>query len=247
MRTKKARKPSLPMQYVLSFDKGLKKISLRKLSASFKRAAKSARRARQTMVRGRAKGRSRRTVHAYAPWTPSWRAIALVLIGGMTGVALFADHRTASSGVADRRLAAEVDVESVAAPSQVMPAIAKAQPAAQTATAVVMPEAAEREEGWVTGDSIASLQEAPTVSITGCLERGGDNFWLSETAGDAPRSRSWKSGFLRKRSSRIDINDAGHTLMLSSYVGDRVTATGSLVDRELEVRSVRRASGACER
>ncbi len=94
------------------------------------------------------------------------------------------------------------------------------------------------------GEPIANL-EVSNVSITGCLEQGGDGFFLTGTSGDAPKSRSWKSGFLRKRSSRIDILDAGHTLMLSSYVGDRVTASGSLMDHELEVRSVRRV-GTCE-
>lgn len=85
-----------------------------------------------------------------------------------------------------------------------------------------------------------------SVTITGCLEHDDEAFWLSDTSGsDAPMSRSWRSGFLRKRPSRIEVVDAGHALRLTSYVGQRVSATGTLVNREMRPRSLHPVSASC--
>jgi hypothetical protein len=62
---------------------------------------------------------------------------------------------------------------------------------------------------------------------------------------DAPRSRSWKSGFLKKGPATIELVDAGHTVKLADNVGRRVSVTGQLVDREMRVRSMRRLSASC--
>ncbi len=87
---------------------------------------------------------------------------------------------------------------------------------------------------------------APAVTITGCLERTDDTFRLKNTTGaDAPRSRSWKSGFLKKGSAQIEVVDASRTLKLADQVGHRVSVTGTLVDREMRVRSMRRLAAAC--
>ena len=45
--------------------------------------------------------------------------------------------------------------------------------------------------------------KAPPVTVTGCLERTDEGFRMKDTSGaDAPKSRSWKSGFLKKGSRR---------------------------------------------
>ena len=42
------------------------------------------------------------------------------------------------------------------------------------------------------------------VTVTGCLERSDEAFRLKDTSGaDAPRTRSWKTGFLNKRSTSM--------------------------------------------
>jgi hypothetical protein len=85
-----------------------------------------------------------------------------------------------------------------------------------------------------------------SVAITGCVARDDDTFWLKDTTGiDAPKSRSWKSGFLKKRTSNVELVDADHTLTLSSYVGQRVTATGTLADREMRARALQRVAPSC--
>jgi hypothetical protein len=85
------------------------------------------------------------------------------------------------------------------------------------------------------------------VTITGCLGRDDDTFWLEDTLGAAaPKSRSWRSGFLKKRPSRITLVDAQKTLTLPGYVGDRVAATGVLMNREMRARSLRRVAESCD-
>jgi hypothetical protein len=91
-----------------------------------------------------------------------------------------------------------------------------------------------------------SARGAALVTIEGCLERKSDRFRLTDTDGaNAPKSRSWKSGFLRKRSRALDVTDAPNGLLLRGYTGRRVSVTGTFVDGELHARSVERANGSC--
>ena len=86
-----------------------------------------------------------------------------------------------------------------------------------------------------------------SVTITGCLERSDDGFRLTDTDGsDAPKARSWKSGFLKKGSASVEVVDAGNRARLPSHIGRRVSVTGLLEDRELQVRSLRRVAPACD-
>jgi len=96
------------------------------------------------------------------------------------------------------------------------------------------------------GAHMESAREA-LVTIEGCLERKGDHFRLKETDGaNAPKSRSWKTGFLTKRSRTLDVTDAPNGLILRGYNGRRVSITGTFVDGELHARSAQGATGACD-
>ena len=98
-----------------------------------------------------------------------------------------------------------------------------------------------------TTTSVAAGQDITTVS--GCLEGtvDGAEFRLTETEGtDAPKARSWRSGFLKKRSAPIELVDFDNAAGLRKYVGHRVTATGVLEGRELRLRSVQSAGTSCE-
>ena len=89
-------------------------------------------------------------------------------------------------------------------------------------------------------------EEAAPVQITGCLERNDAAFRLKDTAGAAaPTSRSWKSAFLKKRPATIAVVDTDRTLRLPAYVGQRVAATGTLVNHEMQVHSLRRVATTC--
>lgn len=85
------------------------------------------------------------------------------------------------------------------------------------------------------------------VTITGCLQRDSDSFRLKDTTGaDVPKARSWKSGFLKKGSASIDLVDAaGGSTKFRDHVGERVSVTGTLRDREMKVRTLRRVAPSC--
>ena len=85
------------------------------------------------------------------------------------------------------------------------------------------------------------------VTISGCLEQDDERFRLKDTTGDnAPKGRSWRSGFLRRSASTIDVIDQADRHHLPTYVGQRVSVTGMLVDREMQVRSVSIVAESCQ-
>jgi hypothetical protein len=89
----------------------------------------------------------------------------------------------------------------------------------------------------------------PTVTITGCLEMsaGDDRFRLTDTQGaSAPKSRSWKTGFLRKRSAAVNLVGDVDARTLEHQVGKRVAVTGAQADRDITVSSVRVVSASCD-
>jgi hypothetical protein len=86
------------------------------------------------------------------------------------------------------------------------------------------------------------------VTITGCLEisTDGTEFRLADTEGsDAPKSRSWRTGFLRKRTAPVALVGSSDPLALKKSVGKRVAATGVLTDRQLQVSSLNVVGSSC--
>jgi hypothetical protein len=124
------------------------------------------------------------------------------------------------------------------------PAAAKeleTSPAGSSKTA--SPPAAAKELEASPAGSPAALSGAMTIA--GCLERSDNGFRLKDTSGDAPKSRSWKSGFLKKGSAPIAIVGASNGLALADHVGQRVSVTGALIGREMHAQSLRRVSVSC--
>ena len=89
--------------------------------------------------------------------------------------------------------------------------------------------------------------QAP-VTIAGCLEERKDQtFRLKDTTGvDAPKSRSWRSGFFKKSSTSIDLVDAADRVKLHTHAGQQISVTGMLTDREMQVRSLQRVAKSCD-
>jgi hypothetical protein len=103
------------------------------------------------------------------------------------------------------------------------------------------------EESDVAADGVTTGPMPTVVTLTGCLARSDKEFRLNDTTGlNAPKARSWKSGFLAKRSASVSIVPASGELPLSKHVGHRVTVSGTLIDREMRVRTLRRVSSSCE-
>jgi hypothetical protein len=156
----------------------------------------------------------------------SARSIALAAVGVTGAAVLFA--AVTSDVQPDRPVVRAIAKNS--APPPLLPALPSEAPPA----AAVPPAASERPQA-----------PAP-ITITGCLERNADTFRLKDTAGDgAPKARSWKSGFLKKGSAPIEIVDAANRVKLPNHVGQRVSVTGTLVDREMQVRSLQRVAASC--
>jgi hypothetical protein len=92
----------------------------------------------------------------------------------------------------------------------------------------------------------ARLTSTSPVTIIGCLEQKDDAYRLKDTEGDdVPKARSWKSGFLRKAPSAIAIVDPSNRMKLSTHIGERISVTGVLIDREMKVRSLHKVAASC--
>lgn len=188
-------------------------------------------------------------------------------LAGLGAAILMASHESSSQiarlptvAAAPSQIAAELTAG--AAPLQMAAEpTAKKAPAARTQAKVtvttsavsLMPvtrpaeAAAPPKASAVESASRTVAPEATPVTITGCLERDDATFHLKDTTGaDAPKSRSWKRGFLKKGMAQIEVVDAANRLSLSNHVGQRVSVTGLLVDREMTLRSLQRVAASCD-
>jgi hypothetical protein len=119
---------------------------------------------------------------------------------------------------------------------------------AGTGNATVASAAAAPAAPALASTSVATVEPAP-VTITGCLEVSvnADEFRLTDTQGfDAPKSRSWKSGFIKKHSAPVMLVDLADAHAAQAQVGKRVAATGHLVSNELRGSSLRVVSPSCD-
>jgi hypothetical protein len=95
-------------------------------------------------------------------------------------------------------------------------------------------------------DTAVHATAVKPVSMTGCLQRGDGGFVLKNPEGEAaPKSRSWKSGFLKRSASPVDLTDASNAAHLGDHVGQRVSVTGTVVDRDMRVPSLHRVAASC--
>jgi hypothetical protein len=231
---------------MLSADRKLQKLSLKRMSE----LKKSAEPARSTP--------SKQTAAAKPPARPRWAmsppAIALGVIGVVAAAALITAGQpspgTDGAGTGAPRVA-DASFASAPAPARAEPP----KPAAAKAPVTPVVSKAPAPRGAAPEAPPAAPAAAPVtaqsaivaaVTVTGCVERDGETYWLKDTSGaDAPKSRSWRSGFLKKRPSRVELVDATDTLRLSSLVGRRVAATGVLTNREMQARSLRSVAASC--
>jgi hypothetical protein len=135
---------------------------------------------------------------------------------------------------AENRVAASAKSTAPIAATAIAKAPAKGNAAAPTAQARFV--------------STESVGPAP-VTLTGCLEVSvdRDEFRLSDPEGaDAPRARSWRTGFLKKRPTPVALVEPPDPHGLQIQVGKRVAATGTLIDRELKVSSVAVVGASCD-
>ena len=102
-------------------------------------------------------------------------------------------------------------------------------------------------KGKTANASASAVVKPEIVTITGCLEQKGDEFRLKDTGGsDAPKSRSWKTLGITKHASTVTLVDTGNRMKLGKHVGERVSVTGGLVDKELQPKSLKTLTASCD-
>lgn len=125
------------------------------------------------------------------------------------------------------------------------PAVAAARAASPLdPEAVVSQQLSDVRASAATSDALSQ-----TVTIRGCLETTVDEsqFRLTDTQGvDAPKARSWRTGFLKRRSAAVKLVEFSDALALRKHVGHRVVATGVLAGQELRVRSLQADRSSCD-
>jgi hypothetical protein len=120
--------------------------------------------------------------------------------------------------------------------------------AAGTGNATVASAAPAHAAPALASTPVAIVEPAP-VTITGCLEVSvnADEFRLTDTQGlDAPKSRSWRTGFIKKHSAPVMLVELADAHSLQTQVGKRVAATGHLASNELRVSSLRVVAPSCD-
>ena len=94
-----------------------------------------------------------------------------------------------------------------AAPAK--PAPAKAAPAKVAAAPAVVPV------------------DPNSVTMIGCLETDGTNYRLADVQGNqATKGRSWKTGFITKKSKPVELVGAASSLNLKGSIGRKISVVG---------------------
>ena len=165
----------------------------------------------------------------------SWRLQGAVLVAGMGVLALGILVASRQAEPVTTTSAMEREAESTSG----MSVAAKKARARNAENAVNTAVATARTDAKPASDT-------GIVTITGCLEQDDDTFRLKDTEGlNAPKARSWKSGFLKKGAAKVEIVDASNRLRLQNHVGKRVSVTGQLHEKEMLASSVRRVASSC--
>ena len=141
----------------------------------------------------------------------------------------------------NRKKAAQADIRAEVGPMSAV----KAAPTSRKARAV--PVSSPAVAATPAAGSVPSGTKAARATVVGCLEDDGAAFRLTDTMGaDAPKARSWKSGFLKKGVASVKLVGSSNALNLASHVGRRVSVTGTLANREMQAHALHRVAGSCK-
>ena len=262
MPVKKTRKPAAAVKYLLSGDRKLQRLSLKKIAD----------RARKPKPRTRSARVKQPTNEDAAAATSPKRIGGRLAVGGVVCLFAAAALLAARQPAASDRASAGAAVDAATSSQEPVPASNRASNTTGTATTlrsstshVARPQTAspaiEKSPGstpvkkqtartvsspTAPPGSIAPVKSAPPLTVEGCLESDGSTYRLKDTSGlEAPKARSWRTGFLMKRSSSVELVDTTGRLKLGDHVGRRVAATGSLADRELRATALRQVAASC--
>jgi hypothetical protein len=260
---KRISKPARAVKYLLSADRKLQRLSLRKIAD---RASKAKPETRAT----RAKQTANDNDTARFPWAMGGRFIVVGVVCLLAAAALLgarqpaarlddvgatgAQEPLASPEAARLTAAVETNTSTSVTPTRSTTAMT-ARPHTAPASIEKKPAAApmkttERAKAATpvaaAPEPTAAANDAAAVTVEGCLEFDKATYRLKNTSGlNAPAARSWRSGFLMKRSASVELIDERGTLKLTDHIGQRVATTGSLVNREMHARTLRVIAASC--
>jgi hypothetical protein len=167
--------------------------------------------------------------------------IIVLVVTGVVGAAMLIARQPS-----DPLEMTSADVRPASAAGQPRKAVTARASAAEAVMASTLATDATDMNASADASPAKATSKSDPVTIMGCLERDDKTFRLKETFGEhAPKSRSWKSGFLKKSPRSIEVIDASRSLKLPNHVGQRVSVTGVIVDHEIQVRSLQRVAASC--
>lgn len=128
-----------------------------------------------------------------------------------------------------------------------LPAAKRAPAPKKSVTARTAPAASPTAAAVPASVPATPASNVARATVVGCLEGEGVAFRLTDTTGaDAPKARSWKSGFIKKGSAPVKLVGSSNALNLAGNVGRRVSVTGTLANREMEAHTMHRVAGSCK-
>ena len=142
-------------------------------------------------------------------------------------------------------LLATVQINTSAQSKTPVKAPAKAAPAKPAPAKAAPPKAAPAKVAAAPVVAVVPV-DPNTVTMIGCLESDGSNYRLADVQGNlAPKGRSWKTGFVTKKTKSIDLVGAPASLKLQDHVGRKVSVSGLRDDdTHLKARTIRQL-GSC--
>jgi hypothetical protein len=134
-----------------------------------------------------------------------------------------------------------VAVQSAAAAQTKAPAKAPVKAAAaKAAPAKALPAKA------LPAKAVAPADPA-SITLTGCLQANGPKYMLTDTEGPkAEKGRSWKTGFITKKSKDVEVVASSASVKLGDFRGHKVSVVG-VRDGEahLKARTIKQLVGSC--
>jgi hypothetical protein len=188
--------------------------------------------------------KSRHAKNKREPWWTGGPATAGAVIGLMIVAVIVAVYepsdRTSIASVHTDGTSPQFEPRRVGADSRVRPGADTSAGPYEVELGATTPAA------FTPASETAANPLSSSVTIIGCLERSDEAFRLKDTAGaQVPRARNWKSGFLKKATASVEVVAAANRVNLSNHVGERVSVTGTLIDREMRARSLQRVAASC--
>ena len=94
---------------------------------------------------------------------------------------------------------------------------------------------------------VARAKSNGSVTWTGCLQSEHNMYKLTDLKGsEAPKSRSWKRGFIMKTTRDVRVVGASNSVNLKDHVGHQVSVVGVRNgDSQIRATSVKRMAASC--